>query len=469
MFQLIDSILHQFRDCFKREKTWRWFVILILGLMIRNDHRGVTSVVSSMRLKPHLYHTILHYFRSKAYSVKTLYEKWIKIVVKHGAVLYIAGRIVLLGDHSKVAKEGLRMPGIQILHQDSQNSGKPEFIAGHNYGQVSVIITNGSESRSLPLMTRLQEPPPKQEGKKQKDDHKSLVAQEVSLINETAISIGEPVVAALDAYFSSRVAWETADKSVVNGVKLVELVTRAKSDATGFTVPEPPKVRKPGQPRIYGDKIKLYSLFSDMSKFKRTRMVLYGKETDVAYLCLDLLWRPIKKLVRFVAVKTEWGRIVLMSSSLTLTAEEIITVYCLRFKIETSFAEQKNDVGCFTYHFWTAALPKRKKRKKAEDPSDEMLKQRVDSARQATDSFVCLGTIATGILSLIAFNYNREIWQRYSGWLRTRRSKIPSAATVKSVLAQDFHDSLPLILGLPSFAFIMPLIRHARFLYQNVA
>jgi hypothetical protein len=338
----------------------------------------------------------------------------------------------LLGDHSKVAKEGLHMPGIQILHQDSQNSGKPEFIAGHNYGQVSVIITNGSESRSLPLMTQLQEPPPKQEGKRKKDDEKSLVAQEVSLINEAAISIGEPVVAALDAYFSSRVAWETAEKSMSDGVKLVELVTRAKSDATGFTVPEPPKVRRPGQPRIYGEKIKLYSLFSDMSKFKRTRMVLYGKETDVAYLCLDLIWRPVKRLVRFVAVVTEWGPIVLMSTSLILTAEEIITVYCLRFKIETSFAEQKNDVGCFTYHFWTTALPKRKKRKKAEHPSDELLKQRVDSARQATESFVCLGTIATGILSLIAFNHNREIWKRYSGWLRTRRSRIPSAATVKS-------------------------------------
>ena len=88
MFQLIDSILHQFRDCFKREKTWRWFVILILGIMIRNDHRGVTSVVSSMRLKPQLYHTMLHYFRAKAYLVKSIYEKWIKIVVKQGAVLY---------------------------------------------------------------------------------------------------------------------------------------------------------------------------------------------------------------------------------------------------------------------------------------------------------------------------------------------------------------------------------------------
>jgi len=469
MFQLINNILYQFRECFKRKKTWRWFVILVLGFMIRTDQRGVTSTISSMRLKPRLYHTVLHYFRSNAYSVKAIYDKWIKIVIEHGGVLSIANRVVLLGDHSKVAKEGLHMPGIQILHQDSQNSGKPEFIAGHNYGQVSVIIGNGSEYRSLPLMTQLQEPPPKQDGKKKKDDEKSLVAQEVSLINEAAMSIGKPVVAALDAYFSSHVAWETAEKSVLNGVKLVELVTRAKRDATGYTIPEPPKVKKRGQPRIYGDKIKLYNLFADMTKFTKTKMVLYGKEANVSYLCLDLIWRPVKKRVRFVAVETEWGRIVFMSSDLTLTAEEIITVYCLRFKIETSFAEQKNDVGCFTYHFWTSALPKRKKRKKAEDPEDASLKKRVDRARQAAESFVCLGTIATGILSLIAFNHNREIWGRYSGWLRTRRSKIPSASTVKSVLAQDFHDSLPLISELPTFNFIKPLIRHAGFIYKDVA
>jgi len=184
---------------------------------------------------------------------------------------------------------------------------------------------------------------------------------------------------------------------------------------------------------------------------------------------LDLIWKPVKRLVRFVLVETDSGRCVLMSSSLTLTPEEIITIYALRFKIETSFAEQKNDVGCFSYHFWTTALPKRKKKRKTEEPSDELLKQRVDNARQATESFVCLGTVATGILALIAFSHSCEIWKRYSGWLRTRRSSIPSAATVKSVLAQDFHDSLPLISALPSFAFFNSLLRHVDFLYYYAA
>lgn len=175
MFQLINNIIHQFRKCFKRENTWKWFSMLIIGFIIRTNHRGVTSTISSMRLKPELYHTCLHFFRSEAYSIESLYDAWIKIVVKDEKLIRIAGRLLVLGDHSKVPKEGLHMPGIQILHQDSQNSGKPEFIAGHNYGQVCAIITDGSYSRSIPLMTELQESSPKEEVKK--DSSKSLVAQ----------------------------------------------------------------------------------------------------------------------------------------------------------------------------------------------------------------------------------------------------------------------------------------------------
>ena len=469
MFQLISNILHQFRGCFKRQKTWRWFAVLVIGLMFRSDHRGVTSVISSMRLMPHLYHAMLHYFRSTAYSVKDVYQTWIKLALKYAAVVRIADRVVVLGDHSKVPKEGLHMPGIQMLHQDSQNSGKPSFIAGHTFGQVSAVIVNGTVSRSLPLITQMQNSPPKLENQK-RDKENSLVAQMLALVHETALSIKEPVIAALDAYFSSEVAWSGADRTMTaEGTKMVEIVTRGQTNTVAFTVPEPTTAKRRGQPRKYGNKITLHKLFSDMAKFERTQMILYGKRTDVAYLCLDLIWRPVKKLVRFVLAETNRGRCVLMSSSLSLPPEEIITIYALRFKIETSFDEQKNDVGCFAYHFWTAALPKRKKRKKAEDPSDKSLKQKVDLASQAIESFVCLGTVTTGILTIIAFCHSHEIWQRYSGWLRTRRLSIPTAATVKSVFACDSHVILPQISRFPHFRFLDSLLRHTDSFYHDVA
>ena len=107
--------------------------------------------------------------------------------------------------------------------------------------------------------------------------------------------------------------------------------------------------------------------------------------------------------------------------------------------------------------------------KKTDEPTDKKLKEQVENARQAIESFVCLNMIATGILTLIAFTHSREIWERYSGWIQTLRSNIPTIATVKTTLLRDFHAILPQICHLPSFAFIKPLVRCVDFLYQDVA
>jgi len=40
------------------------------------------------------------------------------------------------------------MPYMQKHHQDSGNSGKAEYIVGHNFGQISAIITNGEVSHT---------------------------------------------------------------------------------------------------------------------------------------------------------------------------------------------------------------------------------------------------------------------------------------------------------------------------------
>jgi len=294
----------------------------------------------------------------------------------------------------------------------------------------------------------------------------SLVVQMLKLVVKTAETIGEPTVVALDAYFSSEKAWSVIDKKIRStGERLVEIVTRAQKSTVAYTVPQRTAEKKRGQPRKYGDKIVLYKLFDDMSKFTETTMELYGKRTKVKYLCLDLLWRPVKKLVRFVLVESDSGRCILMSSNLTFSPEDIITVYALRFKIEPSFAEQKNDVGCFGYHFWTTALPKRKKWRK----SNESANLNVDAALRASQSFVCLSTIAVGILTLIAFSHSSEIWRYYSGWIKTLRSPIPSIATVKASLAFSFHDILPALVHLKSFAFIKPLLRKSHFFYSDVA
>jgi hypothetical protein len=361
------------------------------------------------------------------------------------------------------------MPCIQKMHQDSQNSGKAEFIEGHNYGQVSAVIANESAARSIPLLTELQASPKKVDGTDKKDGD-SLVAQMIALTHRASEAVGEPVYVALAACFSSGGAWAAADRTAKrNGVKLVEIVTRAQTNTVAFKTPEPQKEKKRGQPKKYGDKIVLYGLFPETSKFTRANMVLYGKPAQVRYLCLDLIWKPVKRLVRFVLVKADSGNCIMMSSDLTLGAEDIIAIYALRFKIETSFDEQKNDMGSFAYHFWTTALPKRKKWKPIGLPSDERSQHRIIQAKHAMEAFVCLNTIAAGILTVMAFSHNREIWQYYPGWVRTLRSVIPTIATTKLSLSHIFHAFLPRYAQLPIFCSVVPLLRNDDYLYKFVA
>lgn len=399
-------------------------------------------MISSLRLKPEQYANILHYFRSTGYTTSCLYEKWIETAKTEAQFTAIGGYIVLLGDHIKISKEGRRMPDIQIMHQDSENSGKGKCIEGHMYAQVSAVISQDGVSRSIPLMTQQQKAPSKKEGSKEPDGD-TLITQMVKLVVKTvnALDDNRKIVVALDAYFSKASAFLAADNALdEEGSRRLTIVTRGRDDSVGYKPPSERPKGKRGRSLKYGEKVVLWELFSDMSKFTSTTLTIYGKPSKVKYQCLNLYWKPLEREIRFVVVETAGrGKMILMCSDLTMNPEDIITIYCLRFKIETGFDEQKNDIGSFSYHFWTKALEKRTKWKKSENNLPLEKSEHVESAKRAIESFVCMGTIASGISTIMAFSHNRQIWNHFPGWIKTRRSHIPSIATTKAAFAQYFH------------------------------
>jgi hypothetical protein len=155
MFWFINDILEQFLPCFNREASWINFCAIITGFIIRPDVRGVSSVISALRMKPGRYTALLKFFRSNAFDVDALYRKLIIVYMKILPPKTIDGKVILAGDHIKIAKEGRRMPAIERLHQESQNSGKRVFIEGHLFGFISMIIP--CFNRSIPVMAGIQE------------------------------------------------------------------------------------------------------------------------------------------------------------------------------------------------------------------------------------------------------------------------------------------------------------------------
>jgi hypothetical protein len=233
MFRFINNILEQFLPCFNREASWINFCTIIIGFILRPDMRGVTSVISALRIKPERYTTLLKFFRSNSFDSDTLYRKLITVGMKILPPKTIDGKVILIGDHIKIAKEGRRMPAIEKLHQESQNSGKGTFIEGHRFGFISRVIPGFN--RSIPVMGGIQE-------SKAKTGGESLIVQTVKQAGKVVEMMGKPAVLLLDAYFFSKTTLMTAARYLdQRGQALLEVIVRAKSCAVAYREPEKPE------------------------------------------------------------------------------------------------------------------------------------------------------------------------------------------------------------------------------------
>jgi len=77
----------------------------------------------------------------------------------------------------------------------------------------------------------------------------------------------------------------------------------------------------------------------------------------VRFRVLDLLWKPVGHIVRFLIVHHPVrGTIFLLSTDTSLSAMEILQLYSYRFKIELGFRQAVHILGAYAYHFWMLGM-----------------------------------------------------------------------------------------------------------------
>ena len=440
MFKYADPILSEFSNCFSYRATYYWFVVIISGFIIRFDHNGVSSFVRYLFLEPKQYDLLLHFFRTESWSLTVLTGQWIRVALSHFPATEFNGRILLIGDGIKVSKEAKKMPGVKKLHQDSENSGKGEYIFGHYFNFVGILTGCARKLFCLPLQGRIHEGidgvhNDEGIGKYQP----SIVTRMARLIVQTAIITGRLSYVAVDRYFATAPMFLILKESVnEKGEQLVHVITHAKKNYVGYF------------DRLFADnrfdkedKVPLNDWFDYPELFETVKLNICGQVKEVECFCIDLLWSPIKDFVRFVCVKDGDREYILMCSDLTLPADLIITIYIYRSKIETMFLTLKHLLGGFSYHFWTEVWSRLTL---GEQPCFSELtryqKEKITQAIEAVERFVILACIALGILEYICLNHASEIWGKYTGWIRTRSTGIPSEGVAQSVMQVEFFTSL---------------------------
>jgi hypothetical protein len=428
------SLVRQLRPAFSRNITFLWFVTNLAAISIRSDLAGITSFIRGLSLSPRFYSRMLEFFNSKAIKLDELARLWTSLVLRlFPGVLMVNGRYVLVGDGVKISKEGRKMPGVKCLHQESDSNSKPKYIMGHSCQVLSILCGVSNYFFAVPLISRIHEGVVTSNR-----DHRTLLDKFIEMLNSLVISM--PCYIVVDAYYGSR--------KMIHGLKQSghHLICRAKKTAVAYYKPIPRSKPSRGRPKTYGDKQLLKNLFQTAT-FTEAISQVYGEiGVTILYYCIDLLWKPVGELVRFVLViHPTRGQIIFMSSDLTLGPLDIIKCYGLRYKIEVSFKQAIHTIGTYAYHFWMQTMIpiKRYSGNQYIHRQPEEYRDQVRRKIRAYNIHQQLGVIAQGLMQYLSLDAAETIWGSFGSWIRTiRPGVLPSEAIVGKAMANSFEEFL---------------------------
>ena len=431
------------RPACHRTRTYLWMVLVLMGLCCRADNAGVTSFVRVLNLRAEAYHRFLHLFHSNGLDLDVLTACWVRLCLVLFRPFRVGQHLVCLADGIKAPKEGKRMPAVKLLHQQSASNTKPEYIMGHSLQAISLLVHSaGGQVAAVPLTSRIHE------GLVFSNrDSKTLLDKLVALLLSVARVWGRKVLLVADAYYASA---KVIVPLLANGH---HLVTRAKSNAVAYMPAPNPERRGKGRPRLYGQKVRLKELAMEDGAFTCAPSPVYGENNVIVrYRTLDLMWRPVARIVRFMIVHHPLrGTIFLLCSDLSLAPLEILQLYGYRFKIELGFRQAVHVIGAYAYHFWMADMnPLRR------GSGDQYLHRTSDTYRAAVRRklrayhvHVQLGCIAQGLLQHLALNHTAEVWRCFRSWLRTMNPALPPS---ELIVANALRVGIPTLFAVPALA-----------------
>ena len=345
--QSLLECLSALQPCFTAPSHGR-FLTLVSGWLLCLGKRTVTGVMRAAGAAdqdPSAFH---RFFSRGAWCPEEVGLSLLPIVLR---LVGRTPRVALTLDDTLARHTGKHIAGAG-MHRDPllSTGAKPYFHFGHDWVVLAVaVVLPWGKTYSLPVLARLYRGP-KTAIKEGVEHHKrtELAAQMLAKLAENAPKT-RFVVFADNAY---------VNRSIVQQLpETIHLVGRGRMDAALYA--PPPPYPGMGRPRVRGERLDSPQQRASKGRWRRVDVQLYGRPATVRVKVFDALWYIVGKgrKMRFVIVRDWPGHAkddVLVSTDLTLTAQQVIEGYCTRWSIEETFGWVKSRLGFEDPHNRTA-------------------------------------------------------------------------------------------------------------------
>lgn len=361
MRDLPDAIIHILRhfEFVFSERVWDWAKVLLVGAILAPGTRTVTAVLRVMGLSNEKqfqnYHRVLNRDR---WSSRVLSRILLRLLVRT-FVPPDAPLVIGLDDHierrrgDKIAAKG--------IYRDAVRSSKSFFVKTSGLRWLSMMLLApipwAQRVWALPFLTVLA-PSERyhtergQHHKKLTDWARQMIAQLRRWIPERAIVI---VADSSYAVLELLAACATLPTPVT-------MITRLRLDAALYDPAPPREPGKKGAPRKKGARQPTLTqrLDDPQTDWKRVNVAWYGHTTHPLDLASGTaVWYhaglPVVP-IRWVLIRDGEGKFepqALLSTDLSVSAQQIVEWFVLRWQLEVTFEETRAHLGVETQRQWS--------------------------------------------------------------------------------------------------------------------
>ena len=330
------------------QPTFARFLVLCVGAILARGRRTVTRMLWAARTLVRGHPSSYHRLFSRA-----VWHLWpLGRLLAKAILLWLAPDepIVVPIDDTTAQHRGKKVYG-KGCHHDAVRSAHRHVVYrwGHRWVVLAITVRLPFTSRvwALPVLAALYRP-------------KDLDARE-GRRHKTAPQLARGLMATLMHWFPDRTFLFVGDGGYASHDlagfchrhgKRAGLVSRFHGDANLYAPPLPRRKPKAGRPRVKGRKLPTPAQKVARSRLQEATVGWYGGAMRrVALLSGTGGWYKAGRglvPVRWVYVKDLDGTHrdeYFYSTRLTLTAEEIVTLYTRRWSIETTFQEMRAELG----------------------------------------------------------------------------------------------------------------------------